>query len=224
MLLIFGTMIFVRSSKDISESFKPLIATGAVVFMCLGLSQIMYNLFGFDRSGFRQLVLLPTPRKQILLGKNLAFLPLAIAIGAILLIFVMIVMNISFVTIIAAFLQLLAAFLILSMVGNMISILVPYRIAPGSLKPTKSSTKTTVLMLISRIFFPMVVAPIFFPPAIGLLFSRFIRLPAAPVNLVFSAALLALLAIFYRLSLGPLGELLQRREKEILDVVTKEIE
>jgi hypothetical protein len=224
MLLIFGTMIFVKRSANIGESFKPLIATGAVVFMCLGLSQLMYNLFGFDRSGFRQLVLLPAPRKQILLGKNLAFLPLAIAIGVILLIFVMVVMDISFVTIIAAFLQLLAAFLILSMVGNMISIFVPYRIAPGSLKPTKSSTKTTVLMLISRLFFPVVVAPIFFPPAIGLLFSKFSLLPAAPVNLVFSAALLALLALFYRLSLGPLGELLQRREKEILDVVTKEIE
>jgi F0F1-type ATP synthase membrane subunit b/b' len=44
------------------------------------------------------------------------------------------------------------------------------------------------------------------------------------MNLFFSAVLLALLAFFYRLSLGPLGELLQRREKEILQVVTKEIE
>jgi ABC-2 type transport system permease protein len=224
MLLIFGTMIFVKRSANIGESFRPFIATGAVVFMCLGLSQLMYNLFGFDRSGFRQLVLLPTPRKQILLGKNLAFLPLAVVTGAILLIFVKFVMEISFVTIIATCLQLLAAFLILSMVGNMISIFVPYRIAPGSLKPTKSSTKTTILILVSRIFFPMIMAPIFFPPAIGLLLSRFGRLPAAPVNLLSSAALLALLALFYRLSLGPLGELLQRREKEILDVVTKEIE
>ncbi|MBN2592716.1 MAG: hypothetical protein JXA81_04345 [Sedimentisphaerales bacterium] len=224
MLLIFGTMIFVKRSANIGESFKPLIATGAVVFMCLGLSQLMYNLFGFDRSGFRQLVLLPTPRKQILLGKNLAFLPLAVVTGAILLIFVKIVMDISFVTVISACLQLLAGFLILSMVGNMISIFVPYRIAPGSLKPTKSSTKTTILILVSRLFFPMLMAPIFFPPAIGLLLSRFGRLPAAPVNLLSSAALLALLALFYRLSLDPLGELLQRREKEILDVVTKEIE
>jgi ABC-2 type transport system permease protein len=224
MLLIFGTMIFVRRSANIGDNYKPLIATGAVVFMCLGLSQLMYNLFGFDRGGFRQLVLLPTPRKQILLGKNLAFLPLAVGIGAILLLFIMVVMRLSFVIIIAAFLQLLAAFLLLSMVGNLVSILVPYRIAAGSLKPTKSSTKTGVLIFLSRIFFPMIMAPIFFPPAIGLLLAGVGWLPAAPVNLFFSAALFALLALFYYLSLSPLGELLQRREKQILEVVTKEIE
>ncbi len=73
-------------------------------------------------------------------------------------------------------------------------------------------------------FFPMLMAPIFFPPAIGLLLSGVGWLPAAPMNLFFSAALLALMALFYWLSLGPLGELLQRREKEILQIVTKEVE
>ena len=224
MLLIFGTMIFVRRSANIGDNFRPFVATGAVVFMFLTLSQLMFNLFGFDRAGFRQLVLLPVPRKQILLGKNLAFLPVAVGIGAIFLVLVKVAMGISFVIVIAAGLQLLAAFLLLSMVGNLISVLVPYRVAAGSLKPTKSSKKTGFLIFLSRLFFPMIVAPIFFPPAMGLLWSRVGWLPAAPVNLFFSAVLLALLAFFYRLSLPSLGELLQRREKEILQVVTKEIE
>ena len=224
MLLIFGTMIFIRRSANISDNFRPFIATGAVIFMFLSLSQLMYNVFGFDRGGFRQLVLLPARRKDIIFGKNLAFLPIAAGIGVIFLVFVKVVMRISFVTFIAAGLQLLAAFVMISMVGNLVSILVPYRVAAGSLKPTKSSTKTGVLIFLSRMFFPIIVAPIFFPPAMGLVISRFSRLPAAPVNLLFSAALLALLALFYRLSLGPLGELLQRREKEILQVVTKEVE
>jgi len=224
MLLIFGTMIFVKRSVNISDNFRPFIATGAVVFMFLSLSQLMYNLFGFDRAGFRQLVLLPVPRKQILLGKNLAFLPVAAGIGVIFLLLVKIAMGVSLVIVIAAGLQMLAAFLLLSMVGNLISVLVPYRVAAGSLKPTKSSKKTGFLIFISRMFFPMIMAPIFIPPAIGLLLSSVTRLPAAPVNLLFSAVLLALLAFFYRLSLPSLGELLQRREKEILQVVTKEIE
>ena len=224
MLLIFGTMIFVRRSANIGDNFRPFIATGAVVFMFLSLSQLMYNLFGFDRAGFRQLVLLPTPRKQILLGKNLAFLPIAAGIGAIFLLLVKIIMGVSVIVVLAASLQMLAAFLLLSMVGNLISVLVPYRIAAGSLKPTKSSTTTSVLIFLSRMFFPIFMVPIFFPPAMGLLWSRAGWLPAAPVNLLFSAVLLALLAFFYRLSLGPLGELLQRREKQILEVVTKEIE
>ena len=224
MLLIFGTMIFLKRSVSIGDNFRPFIATGAVVFMFLSLSRLMFNLFGFDRGGFRQLVLLPTPRKQILLGKNLAFLPVAAASGVIFLLLVKIATGISFAVVIAAGLQLLAAFLLLSMAGNLISVLVPYRVAPGSLKPTKSSTKTTILIIVSGMFFPMLMAPIFFPPAIGLLLSGVGWLPAAPVNLFFSAALLALMALFYRLSLSPLGELLQRREKEILQVVTKEVE
>jgi hypothetical protein len=224
MLLIFGTMIVVRRSANISDNFRPFIATGAIVFMFLSLSQLMFNLFGFDRGGFRQLVLLPTPRKQILLGKNLAFLPVAIGIGAIFLLIVKIAMGISFVIIIASVLQLLAAFLLLSMAGNLISMLVPYRIAAGSLKPTKCSTKTNVLIFLSRMFFPLFVTPIFFPPVMGLLWSGVGWLPAAPVNLLFSAVLFVLLALLYQLSLNPLGELLQRREKEILEVVTKEIE
>jgi ABC-2 type transport system permease protein len=224
MLLIFGIMIFIRHSAKIGDNFRPFIATGAVAFMFLSLSQLMFNLFGFDRSGFRQLVLLPTPRKQILLGKNLAFLPVAAGIGAIFLLIVKIAMGISFVIVIAAGLQLLAAFLLLSMVGNLISVLVPYRVAPGSLKPTKSSTKTSILIFVSRMFFPMFMAPIFFPPAMGLLLAGVGWLPVAPVNLFFSAVLFVLLAFFYLLSLGPLGELLQRREKQILEVVTKEIE
>jgi len=70
----------------------------------------------------------------------------------------------------------------------------------------------------------MIMVPIFFPPVMGLLWAKVDWLPAGPMNLLFSAVLLALLALFYRLSLGPLGELLQRREKEILEVVTKEVE
>ena len=224
MLLIFGIMIFVRRSANIGDNLKPFVATGSIAFMFLSLSQLMFNLFGFDRAGFRQLVLLPTPRRQILLGKNLAFLPVTAVTGAIFLLIVKITTGISVIIVVAASLQLLAAFLFLSMVGNLVSVLVPYRIAAGSLKPTKTSTKTGILIFVSRMFFPMLMAPIFFPPAMGLLWSSVGWLAAAPVNLFCSAALFALLAFFYRLSLGPLGELLQRREKQILEVVTKEIE
>jgi hypothetical protein len=67
-------------------------------------------------------------------------------------------------------------------------------------------------------------SPIFLPATMGLLWSRMDWLPAAPTNLLFSAVLLALLVFFYRLSLAPLGNLMLRREKEILQVVTREVE
>ena len=224
MLLVLGVMIFVRRSTTLGDNFKPFVATGAIVFMFLGMSQIMCNQFGFDRSGFRVLVLLPAPRKYILLGKNFAFLPTAVGIGFILLVLVKIVLNISFIVFLAAGLQLLAAFLLMSMMGNLFSLLVPYRVASGSLKPTKTSTKTGLLIFVSRLLFPTAMSPIFLPVVMGLLWSRVGWLPAAPTNLFFSAALLGLLIFLYRLSLAPLGNLLQKREKDILQVVTHKVE
>ena len=224
MLLVIGGMILVRRSATIGDNFKPLIATGAIVFISMGMSQLMCNQFGFDRSGFRALVLLPAPRKYILLGKNFAFLPSAIGIGFVCLVLVKIALNISFIVFLAAGLQLLAIFLLLSMLGNLFSVLVPYRVASGSLKPTKTSTKTSLLIFVSRLLFPMVMSPIFLPAAMGLLCSHVGWLPAGPTNFLLSAVLLGLLIFFYRLSLTPLGNLLQKREKEILQVVTQEVE
>jgi hypothetical protein len=224
MLLLLGAMILARHAATLSSNSKPFVATGAVVVTFFGMTQLMFNLFGGDRGGFRTLVLLPTPRKNILLGKNLAFLPAAVGIGMTLLVLVKVVLRVSFIIVLAAGLQLVAAFFVLSMAGNLVSVLIPHRIAPGSLKPTKSSTKTSLLIFISRMLFPTVMAPVFLPVGMGLLLSSLGWLPAALTNILFSAVLLALLALFYRLSLVPLGDLLQLREKKILEVVTKEVE
>ncbi len=222
--LIFGVSILMRRSADLSDTFKPFIATGAVMFTFFGMSQLMFNLFGSDRNGFRSLVLSPVPRKYILLGKNLTFLPVAICIGLILLTIVRFAANVSLVIILAAILQLIAAFLLLSIAGNLVSVLVPYRVAPGSMKRTKTSTVTTLMLIMSRLLFPTMMLPIFLPPGFGLLFFRSDWFAAALMNIFLSAILLALLFFFYQLSLVPLGNLLQQQEKKILDVVTKEVE
>jgi ABC-2 type transport system permease protein len=194
------------------------------MFTFLGMSHLMFNQFGFDRGGFRQLVLLPVPRRHILLGKNLAFLPIAIILGSILLLIIKIALGISFTIILSACLQLLATFMLLSIAGNLISILVPYHIAPGSMKKTKTSAMTGFLIFISRLLIPTAMGPMFIPPAIGLLMFRLGWLPAGPVNLVLSMVLLALLVFFYKLSLPGLGKLLLQREKQILQVVTEKVE
>jgi hypothetical protein len=223
-LLIFGAMILLRRSHALGDPVKPFILSGALVFTFLGMSQLMFNQFGFDRGGFRQLVLLPVPRKWILLGKNLAFAPLAFGMGGTILVLATVALRISPVVFFAAVLQLAAAFLIVSLGGNLLSTLVPHHVAAGSLKRTKTSATTTVLIFVSRLLFPAAMTPLLIPPALGLLVSHLDLLPAAPVNLLLSALLLGLLALLYRLSLAPLGELLQQREKKILQVVTEEVE
>jgi ABC-2 type transport system permease protein len=224
MLLMFGAMVLLRRSSGITEPFKPFVAVGAIVFTLLGVGQLMFNQFGFDRNGFRQLVLLPAPRKWILLGKNLAFVPLVFGMGLTILAFAVLMLHSSLIVFLAAALQLTAAFLIVSMVGNLLSVLVPHRVTPGSLRRTKTSATTTLLIFVSRLLFPTAMIPLFIPPAIGLLFARVGWLPAGPVNLLCSVLLVGLFALLYGVSLAPLGELLQRHEKRILQVVTEEVE
>jgi len=224
MLLIFGGMIFLRRLTSIGDNIKPFVATGAIAFTFFGMSQLMFNQFGFDRAGFRTLVLIPVPRRRILLGKNLAVFPVAMGIGSAFLAVVTFALRMSLVIVLAAALQLVATFLLLSTVGNLMSVLVPYRVAPGSLKPTKVSAMTTLLIFVSHMLFPTAMMPIFLPAFLGLLISRLSWLPAAPVNLLLSVVVLALAALLYWLSLAGLGELLQRRERRILQVVTQEVE
>lgn len=223
-LLIFGAMFLLRRADSIGEAFKPFVATGVIGVTFFGMVQLMFNLFGYDRSGFRALVLLPAPRQQVLLGKNLALLPIVIGIGGAMLLFVTLVASIRPVVVLATIMQLLAAFLLLSVAGNFVSVLVPYRVMPGSMKPTKLPTLTMLLMFAAHMLFPVAMLPIFLAPGLGLLASRLDWAPADAVNLVFSAGLLTLSSLVYRLSLANLGGLLQQREKAILQVVTHEVE
>jgi len=224
MLLIFGGMLFLRRASGLDGSLKPLVATGAVVVAFFGMLGLMFNQFGYDRGGFRTLVLSPVPRERILLGKNLALLPFALGFGMALLVVAKLAVGIPSVFVAAAAFQLIAAFLLMSTVGNLVSVLVPYRIAPGSMKPTKTTSLVTVLIALSHVLFPTAMIPIFFPAVLGLLLSRWRGLPAAPVILLSSVILLGLMIVLYQFSLSGLGDLLQRREKAILKVVTEEVE
>jgi ABC-2 type transport system permease protein len=221
---VFGGTVLLRHSTGLSDTARPFIATGAVAVTFFGMSQLMFNLFGMDRSGFRMLVLLPVPRQKVLLGKNLACLPIAMVIGTVLLVLVMFAGHIPIVIILGSVLQLVAAFLMFSMAGNLASVLAPYRIAPGSMKPTKTKTVTTVTIILLHLLFPVVMFPVFFVPVLVMLLYRFGRLPAGITNILLSAVLLGLIILLYKVSLTPLGGLLQQREKKILEVVTQEVE
>lgn len=223
-LVIFGGMLFFRRSAPPGASTKPFVATAAVVLPFFAMGQLLLNHFGIDRAGFRALVLSPVPRWQILLGKNLALLPFTMGINLTLLLIAKLALHIPWLVVLAACLQFMTAFLLLSMLGNLISPLLPCRIAPGALRPTKLPALTTVLLILCHMFFSAAVAPVFLPPVAGWLFSSAGWLPAAPTNLLFSAMEFILLIALYSLSLPHVGNLLQRREKEILRIVTQEVE
>ena len=66
------------SVSDLPESLRPLVAIGGMGVVLFGVLQLMGNQFGFDRDGFRVFVLCAGARRDILLGKNLAFAPVAL--------------------------------------------------------------------------------------------------------------------------------------------------
>jgi len=92
------------------------------------------------------------------------------------------------------------------------------------MKPTKTTSLVTVLIALSHVLFPTAMIPIFFPAVLGLVLSRWRGLSAGPVILLSSVILLGLMILLYQFSLSGLGDLLQRREKAILKVVTEEVE
>jgi hypothetical protein len=222
--VLLGAGMFLRKDLHVPAAAQPFVVTGAVTVALLGLAQLMFNHFGFDRGGFRAIVLLPSPRRYILMGKNIALLPVAAVVFAIYLGLATLLAHLGIWDILAGGVEFIAAFLAMSVLGNLAAVLAPYRIAAGSLKPTKTDMTTTLLLFVTHLLFPLAMAPIFLPAGLGLLCGQLNWLPAGAVTLFGALVLVALSALFYWQTLEPLGRLLQQREQKILQVVTREVE
>lgn len=218
-----GAVLF-RGASLLPAEAKPFIATGTAVFSLLMLIRFLSNQFGFDRDGFRALMLSPMDRRLILLGKNLACLPAAIVPGVLLLAVICVPLRLSPEIVVATLFQLVALFLMIGAGGNFVSILVPQRIAPGTLRPTKVKIEIILLMLVVQLFFMTAMAPIFLPAFLEWIWHSAGLPQFVPVNLILSAAFCAAMLLMYWQTLGPLGRLLQKRETKILDAVTAEVE
>ena len=222
--LIVGGSILFRANLKLPDAAKPFFATGAVVFSIFMLVQFFANQFGFDRDGFRALILSPADRRHILLGKNLACLPVGGGFGLLLLLFISLRLHLSPLVFAAALFQLAAVLLLAGLGGNLLSILVPYRIQQGTMKPTKMPGLAMLVMMLCHMLFPLAMLPVLVPPLADLLWRASGWSTAVPVNLILSLVLAALAALAYWQALGPMARLLQRRETRILAVVTVEVE
>lgn len=222
--IILGATFFFRAATKLPDAVKPFIATGSVVFPMFFLAQFLANQFGFDRDGFRALILSPADRRLILLGKNLAILPMAVTFGLLLIALSAARLHLPVTTILATLFQLASLFLIGSLAGNLLSILIPYRIQPGTMKPTKMPGLAMVVLVLCQMLFPVAMAPVFAGPLLELIWHKLEWPDFVPLNLICSALLCVVMAILYRQMLPPLGRLLQRRETKILGVITVEVE
>jgi hypothetical protein len=222
--LILGGSVLFRSAPKLPEAAKPFAVTASMAFSLFMLVQFFANQFGFDRQGFRAYVLSPVDRRLILFGKNLATWPVGAAFGLVLLVVQSFWLRLPVLTALAALFQLGTLLLFGSLGGNLLSILVPFRVQAGSLKPTKMPALPMIMMAVCHMLFPLVMIPVFAPPLLELLWHQADWPAVVPVNLIGSAMLAALSALLYWQTLGSYGRLLQRREMKILETVTAEQE
>jgi hypothetical protein len=221
MIPIFG-MIFVRGGPTLPEPARPLIAVAGMAIILFGLLQLMGNQFGFDRDGFRVYVLSAAPRRDILLGKNLAFAPLALGMDAALLPAVQWFCPMRLDHFLAAVPQALSMYLLLCMLTNLLSIYAPYYVAPGAMNAANPKLSTVLAqVLMFMVLFPLTQAAALLPLGIEALANVLGWAAGAPLCLLLSLAECAAIVLLYRLALAWQGSLFQARELRILEAVTR---
>ena len=194
-IVVFGAL-FSNVLKGKTGMFQLFSVTGAVGFTFFGLVQLMFNQFGYDREGFRSLVLSPTARKDVLLAKNLALAPFVFVLGLLLLAALAGVTHVPVLGVLAGAFRLIMMYMLLSMAGNFVSSRIPYRISGGSLKPTKPPIKIVFVMMLCQFLFPLMMLPVIVPPLLGMLLEKLDFWPAPWTDAILSF-MLAAVAFFY---------------------------
>jgi hypothetical protein len=219
MSAVFGSMLL-SARTGVPESIRPLVGIAAMALVLLGLLQIMGNLFGFDRDGFRVFVLSSAPRRDILLGKNLAFAPLGLGMATILLALVQTVCPMRLDHFLSMFPQYISMFLLFCLLANALSIYTPTYIAAGALKPSNPKLSTVLLQLgMVILLVPLTQGPTLLPLGIESLLELFDWRVGAPICLVLTVVQCAIVVVLYRILLNWQGRLFQAREQSILESV-----
>jgi ABC-2 type transport system permease protein len=223
MLFVFGSMFLFRTNNA-PALMTPLMAAGGHAFMLFMLVGVLGNQFGFDRSAFKVFVLSPAPRKDILLGKNMAAAPLGIGFMFISALTIQMFSPMRVDHYLAVLLQMIPMYLIFSMVGNVLSIIAPMAMAMGSMKPVKPKAKILLIHLAFMLVFPITLAATLIPLGIEFILTWTGTLSWFPAYLIFTAIETALVIWLYVEVLEVEGRLLERREQRVLEAVTVKVE
>jgi hypothetical protein len=222
MLMVFGTLIATRD-KPPEGMLRTLIAAGAAAMVLLSVTQLVTNQFGFDRAGFRTYVLCGAPRRDILLGKNLSFVPLALGLGSVMLILVQIFLPTRFDHFLAGWPRMVSMFLIFCLVANVQSIIAPIQIAAGAMRPTNMKASIVLMHFGFLFLLPVMLSPTLLPLGVEY-FAAEEWGTHGPFDLLLGVIEMGIVILVYWLVISWEGRLLQRREKKILETVTARAE
>jgi hypothetical protein len=204
---------------------RPLATSGlAAVVLMFGMLGPIGNQFGYDRSGFLAFVLSPAPRRDVLMGKNLAVLPFALAMMVVMVGLQQWLNPMRFDHLVAVLFQWVSMYLLFCLAGNLLSIIGPIALKPGSGMPAGHqgirSFGPLLLMMVAPALLGLTLGPLGIEALLSFLncFARF------PAYLVFGAAQTVVMVWLYCRVLDWEGDLLQRREPQILEIVGSRIE
>jgi hypothetical protein len=223
MVVLFGAM-FLRASTEPPAAVRPLLATGALAMTLLTMLQLLGNQFGFDRGGFRVFVLCPARRSDILLGKNLALAPLALALALAGAAIVQVAYPMRLDRFLALVPQAISMYLLFSLLANCLSIMAPMPIAAGSLKPANMRLVVVVLHFVCLFLLPVAIAPTLVPIGLELLLEALGVVEGLPIALALGILECVGVVFLFRWLVGWQGVWLQAREQRILEIVTTKAE
>lgn len=220
-IIIFGLMGLMMAKNESLEDYSfwaPGMSLGAISVGLISINQLLQNQFGLDRMGFRAFLLSPVPRYKILLGKNLTLAPFAIGISWVALLGLHWFVRLDATHLLGALLQTFSAYLLLCLLGNMLSIYAPIRMREMGTKAVKPKFSTFVLQFLTILFVPLTLSPLLLPWGVEFMFGG----GALPLYLIMQAIMLLLVTLLYRWFLRLQGEILQNREQGILDILTRD--
>jgi hypothetical protein len=221
---VLGATMILRLHARVPRAFAPLVLEGVMAFSIFMLVPFLCNQFGFDRDGFRSLLLAPVDRRDVVVGKNAACLSLGLGACTPLLVVATIALRPDPLVVASALLQVATMLLIAATVGNVLSVLVPYRMAAGSLKATGLPPSAFLAVLGCQLFFPLLFLPAFVPSAAFLLWHRARWSMPGVVEVLLTLGVAMATAWLYLSTLRPVARMLQRRETIVLARVTADSE
>ncbi|HZU98147.1 MAG TPA: hypothetical protein VFF73_15695 [Planctomycetota bacterium] len=199
---------------------RPFAPIMAAALSLLIIHKHTSNAFGTDRDGFRQLVLLPTPRVRLLLGRNLALLPVTLAIGVPTLALIAVLRRLGPGQCVTGVLGILLVHTVSCTVGNFLSILNPFRFSVDmTARQRQQPSLLGVLELLLAL--PLVSLPLALPGLAELAQGTLHVFEGVPVGPLVALLLLLLAVAGYAALLPAAGALLERREKQVLERLTR---
>lgn len=220
-LAVFGSPYMLgREGYVVSDWMLPMLGPGLIAVALLGFPAFLFSTFSYDRNGFRAYMLSPVERKDVLFGKNLGVGIPTVLLGWLTMIVAQCFFPVGPLWFLGSLVSLVPCLMLLSIVGNAISVFFAVGLKRGSMTPVNAKVIPVIVLYLGILVGPFVaMLPTFCCFFGGKLLEKSIGMPMGWLYLLLSLVQIAVVWYVYRKSLDTLGPSLWQRESELLGTV-----